>query len=124
VIVFKTVYRARSALEFYLGMSCKRGFKTISDAADDPQLAYLKMLQQAAQQLGSTSVAVYERQKLKEMDEEGIYETLGQMFERAIPKEPNNFIALYTKLGQSLRFSHPNELTILSTMEKGILTNT
>jgi hypothetical protein len=99
VIAFKTACGARRALEFYLGMSCERGFKTISNAADDPQLAYLKMLQQAAQQLGSTSVAVYERQKLKEIDKEGIYKTLGRMFKRAIPKEPNDFIALYAKLG-------------------------
>jgi hypothetical protein len=46
VIAFKTTCGARRALEFYLGMSCERGFKTISDAVDDPRLAYLKMLQQ------------------------------------------------------------------------------
>jgi hypothetical protein len=44
-------------------------------------------------------VAIYKRQKLKEIDEEGIYKTLGQMFERAIPKEPNDIMALYIKLG-------------------------
>jgi hypothetical protein len=105
-------------------MSCKRGFKTVGDVVDDPRLAYLKILQQVAWQLGSTLVAVYERQKLKEMYEEGMYETLSQMFGRAMPKEPNDIMAPYAKLGQSLRFSHLNELTIPSTMEKGILTNT
>jgi hypothetical protein len=98
VIAFKTVCKACQALEFYLGMSCKRRFKTINDAADNLQLVYLKMLQQAAQQLGSTLVAVYKRQKLKEINKEGMYKTLGRLFKKAIPKEPNNFIALYTKL--------------------------
>jgi hypothetical protein len=112
-IVFKSHLGARRALEYYLGMSCEHNFKTVSDAPDDLRFAFLKKLEQVVKQLGSGTIAVYQVRK-SWMEEEDIFEELGQRLAKALPNEPTETMKLYMKLGQSITdIRRVNALTIV-----------
>lgn len=102
-IIFKSKLGVRKILEYYLSMPCKHNrvysFKTVKDEPDDPRLVCLKKLEQAAKQLGSNATAVYQVEK-SEVNEGDVFDTLGQMLSRNLPKEPTETMRLYMKLGQ------------------------
>jgi hypothetical protein len=56
-------------------------------------------LEQAAQQLGSATTAVY-RMLPPQIGADEKLKVLGQMLEKALPKEPPKFMKLYMKLGK------------------------
>jgi hypothetical protein len=102
-IVFNSRLGARSTLEYYLGMPCKRSkphcFKICFDVANDPRLVCLKKLEQAATLLGSNTKAVYQVQKARVNEEESL-ESLGQLLAECLPREPSESMRLYMKLGE------------------------
>jgi hypothetical protein len=85
----------------------------VSDAPDDLRFAFLKKLEQVVKQLGSGTIAVYQVRK-SWMEEEDIFEELGQRLAKALPNEPTETMKLYMKLGQSITdIRRVNALTIV-----------
>ena len=100
-IVFGSRLAARKTLEYYLSLPCKDkgpSFKVVFGPSD-PKLLTLKKLEQAAQQLGSATTAVY-RMLPPTIGADDKLKALGQMLEKALPKEPSKFMKLYMKLGK------------------------
>jgi hypothetical protein len=110
-IVFKSQLAARKTLEYYLSMPSERGktrnFKVVGAGPDDPRLACLKKLEQAAKQLGSDTTAVYQLQ-MSEVTEDGEFNVLAEMLAKALPKEPTQLMKLYAKLGQLIAVAKLN----------------
>jgi hypothetical protein len=110
-IVFKSQLAARKTLEYYLSMPSEavktRNFKVVGAGPDDPRLACLKKLEQAAKQLGSDTTAVYQLQ-MSEVTEEDEFNVLAESLAKALPKEPTQFMKLYTKLGQLIAVAKLN----------------
>lgn len=102
-IVFKSKLWVRKTLEYYLSMPCEQdrvySNKVFEDVPDEPRLACLKKLEQAARQLGSNTTAVYGLFKSK-INEENKLEVLGQMLSENFPKELPPTMIPYMKLGQ------------------------
>lgn len=63
-----------------------------------------------ARHLGSSAVAVYEAFKPTTMDEEEMFDILGQRLARSMQKEPiSDTMALYAKLGQQANPTSSNQ---------------
>ena len=108
-IVFKSQLGARKTLEYYLSMPCEKthNLKVVGAGADDPRLACLKKLEQAAKQLGSDTTAVY-RLQISEVTEEYEFTVLAKRLAKALPKERTQFMKVYTKLGQLIAVAKLN----------------
>jgi Protein of unknown function (DUF4238) len=107
-IVSKSQLELRKTLEYYLSIPCEQntangvescGFKAVGDTPNDPRLVFLRKLEQVARQLGSNATAVYRVQRTK-LNEEEMFERLGQILAKSLSKKPNKTMRLYMKLGQ------------------------
>ena len=101
-IVFGSQLGLRKTLEYYLSIPEREktyDFDIVGAGPDDPRLACLKKLEQAAKQLGSDATVVYQSQ-VSEVSEEDEFNVLGEMLAKGLPKEPSQFMKLYTNLGQ------------------------
>lgn len=108
-IVFKSKFWVLQTLEYYLSMPCEQKdrvyrFKIFENTPDEPRLAWLKKLEQAAKQLGSNTKAVY-RLFTSEIDQEREIEALGQMLSENFPKELPPAMRPYIKLGQLMNMT-------------------
>jgi Protein of unknown function (DUF4238) len=101
-IVFKTYPGARRALEHYL-KTTETGVKFIRDTPDDPRLACVKKLEQAAREMGSDVTAVYKLwdKPISEDERKRRLEALNQVIQENIPTD-TEFMKLYSKLGKQI----------------------
>ena len=107
-IVFKSKFWVLKALEYYLSMPCEQDgvyhYKIFEDMPDEPRLAWLKKLAQAAKQLGSNTKAVYQLITSEINREKGL-EALSQKLSESFPKELPSTMRPYMKLGQLMNMA-------------------
>jgi len=101
-IVFRSYSGARKVFEHYLSLPVESGFKyvpNVPDVSDDPRVVFLKKLEKAVKQMGSSVTASYQTQGT-ELIEERNNEAWGEVFEKHLPNEPTDFMKLYNNLGE------------------------
>jgi hypothetical protein len=101
-IVFKSYSGARKIFEHYLSLPAESGFKYVPNVPDglgDLRIVFLKKLEEAVKEMGSSVTAIYQTQG-NEFMEERENEAWGELFEKNLPEEPSEFMKLYINLGE------------------------
>ena len=99
LIAFASRDTLRETLEHYITLPSDRGFKVVSDEANDSRLQYLRKLEQVLHQLGSSGCLVYRPCSIP--DQEQLLVMMGQELAKRLPEQATEFSRLHMRLGKT-----------------------